>query len=238
MALYEVTLFQTYMQQEIINRWNYISTGTPAAVTGSYALANALGAIFESAGIGTAYDNNKMMCKIAALQGTAVAFDGLAVRNIYEPNDFYETPFIQPLNGAQTLDANTPFVSVGFRTSRVNGEIRRGQKRFTGVPESQVGPGGTLIAAYVTTANALAVEMADVQPYTDEGNTLSFAPAIVSKECYDPSGGNGCNVKKGHKAYRYYEDLAEQLEHVAQGFSWELYPQVRSQTSRQIGRGR
>jgi hypothetical protein len=75
--------------------------------------------------------------------------------------------------------------------------------------------------------------MGAIITYDDEGNTISFAPAIVGKEKYTPD-----PLKPDRYAYRYYPTLAEQMEHVAQGFNWDVYNQVRTQVSRQYGRGR
>jgi hypothetical protein len=45
MPLYEVVLEQRYYNQQVVNRWNYVGSGTPASVTGSFALLSALGFI-------------------------------------------------------------------------------------------------------------------------------------------------------------------------------------------------
>lgn len=47
MPIMEVVLTQNYYGQEIINRFNYRASGTPAAVTYSFALVSALGAIYD-----------------------------------------------------------------------------------------------------------------------------------------------------------------------------------------------
>jgi len=228
--LYEVALTQTYFGVETVNRWNYSMTGTPAVVTGSFALANALGAI-ETAGV---YDANKLMKKIAAIQTDDVVFQQLTVLNVYDPLDFYQVPFIVTLAGVFTDDGLPPFNAVGFRTTVVRRDIARGTKRFVGVTEPYVASGGTITSQLLTNAVALGVEMTDAQTYTDEGNSLTFNPVIAGKQRYDPDTGLPSSTGR---AYRYYPDEEDQLAMLAQGFTWQLYPTIRSQTSRQYGRG-
>lgn len=228
--LYEVVLTQRYYGVQTVNRWNYLMTGTPAAVIGSYALADALGAI-EGAGV---YDDEKLMVKIAECQVDDVVFEQLTVLNVYDPTDFYQVPFVVPLTGIFTDEGMAPFISIGFRTSVVRRDVARGTKRLVGVNEPYVSGGGTIVSTLLTNAQALATEMTATQSYTDEGNSLTFNPVIAGKQRYNPA--TGLPDDDG-SAYRYFPDEADQLAKLAQGFIWQLYPTVRSQTSRQYGRG-
>lgn len=234
MALYEVILQQTYFGQETINRWNYVSTGIPAAVSGSFALASALGAIFDTLAVPPAYPPGRLMRDIAQMQANDVTFDFLSVRNLYSVTDFYETPFLNPLTGSQTSESLSPVNAYGFRTNRVRTDIRRGTKRFVGVVADAVLDGGVIAGAFLTASvNPVAVEMSTVLEYNDEGNVISFTPAIFGREPYPVPDSSPVRT-----AYRYYETEAEQLEHVATGILWDAYPQTRSQVSRQYGKGR
>lgn len=233
MAIYEVILQQTYFGQEIINRWNYVSTGTPAAVSGSFALASALGAIYEPLAVPPAYPPDHLMTLLAAVQANDVVFDFISVRNIYSTTDFYETPFLNPLQGSQTSEALSPTESFGFRTNRVRSDIRRGTKRIVGVTVNMVTDGGVVASNAIPALNAIAVEMSAVLEYNDEGNTLAFAPVICGRERYIPNPAN-----PDRAAYRYYPTEDEQENHLASGILWSLYDHTRTQTSRQYGRGR
>lgn len=229
--LYEVVLTQTFLNQQCINRWNYVGSGTPAAVTPSFALTNALGAV-ASVGV---YDPAKMMKLIAGVQSNGVTFDNIIVKAIYDVLDFYALPFVEPLGGSQTGDSLPPFAAVGFRTSRVRQDIRRATKRFVGVTETNQA-GGVLTSAFQTNSCLpLATAMAATLTYLDEGNTLTFSPVVVGKQRYDPETGLASPTGS---AYRYYPTLAEQEAHLAQGVIWDVYTTVRSQASRQIGHGR
>ena len=235
MAIYEVVLQQNYASQQIINRWNYVSSGTPASVTGSFALTSALGAVYDAGAVPPAYPPTKLMRLLAAMQSTGVTFDLLSVKNLYSVTDFYEAPFVQALAGTQTGgEAMAPFIAIGFRTNRVRTDVRRATKRFVGLIETNVGVNGSLVAGFLTgPMAAVATAMAAVLTYDDEGNTITFNPAVCGKEKYTPD-----PDKPERVAYRYYSTEATQLSHTATGILWDSYPQVRSQVSRQFGRGR
>lgn len=233
MALYEVVLQQRYFGQEIINRWNYVSTGTPAAVSGSFALASALGAIYDAVAVPPGYPSDTLMTLLAEMQANDVVFDFLSVRNIYSNTDFYETPFLNPLVGSQLSEALSPTEAFGYRTNRVRSDIRRGTKRFVGVTVNTVADGGVIASNAFVGLQLIADAMTAVLEYNDEGNTLSFTPAVFGREKYLP------NPERPDKpAYRYYPTENEQEDHIAAGILWSYYPQTRSQTSRQYGRGR
>jgi hypothetical protein len=224
----ELTLVQELAGQQLINRWNYVSSGTPVGVTNSQALMSAMGFIpsgspaeFPTASIG--YD-------IRSLQSVEVSFIQCLARNIYPSADFYELPYVGGFTGKVTGACSPPFVSYGFNTTRVTTAIRRGQKRIGGVPVSAVSDAGAIDSAALTALNSLATAMGDTLTYTDGGNSLSFVPTIVSKEKYETPAGND--------AYRYYSTEVAQLAHIAQGFVWDAKSVVRSQTSRQYGRGK
>lgn len=223
MAIYEVVLRQNYYGQETVNRWNYVSTGTPAAVTGSFALISAMGAISLAAG--------SMIGLIRAIQNAQVNFIDIEARNIFSATDFYTRPFAVDTNGQETGGQPlSPTSAFGFRTNRVRTDVRRGTKRFVGMTDTQEESGGAIVAAIQTQMQGIANIMSDVLSYDDEGNTISFAPAICGKEEY--------TTPSGRKAYRYYGSEAAQLAKTATGILWEVYTTVRTQTSRQYGRGR
>ena len=71
------------------------------------------------------------------------------------------------------------------------------------------------------------------------GNSLAFVPAVVKKQKYQTNVGS---EDPPRYAYRYIptDDGGEsaQLDDTATGIIWDWYPQVRSQVSRQYGRGR
>lgn len=227
MALFEVVLQSTLFGQECINRWNYLGSGTPAAVSLSFGLAAGMGFIadptdgtFPADGIFTAIRN---------ITSGSVLFSQVIVQNIYDPTDFYTTAMPTGTDGNIDTQAAPSFIASGFRTNLVNRDIARGTKRFAGVPTNALGVNNALSTDQINVMNTLKTKMNGSVTYDDEGNTLTYLGAIVSKEKY--------TTPSGKSAYRYYSSLTVQLSHIAQGFAWEVYTTARSQTSRQIGKG-
>ena len=227
MPLYEVVLEQRYGNQQCINRWNYVGTGTPSAVQMSFALLSAMGFLPVATTLPTGTVGNALQ----GIQSVAVTFVQALARAIYVDTDFYNSPFLAGTAGAvgTAAGALSPTAAFGFRSSRVRQSVRRGFKRFVGVDKGMVDSGGQLVGAAQTAAVAVATRMGQTLTYNDEGNTLTFTPCIVQKEKY--------TTPLGNTAYRYYEDSAIQDAHLAQGILWEYYPQSRTQVSRQYGRG-
>jgi hypothetical protein len=227
MALYELILRQQTNAQMLINRWNYVSQGSPVGVTGSFALVSAAGAIAD--GDPLSFPVGGMFASIQALQANDVIFVEFMALNVYDLDDFYSIAYPTGLFGGVAQAGASLFVAAGFRTNRVTRAVRRGTKRFGGVPIGSIGEFGGLTAGYLTTMATCAAEMSATLEYTDGGNSLSFEPTIVSKQLITPV--------TNPRRYQYYPTLAEQLEHVAQGITWEAYTNTRSQNSRQLGRG-
>lgn len=235
MAILEVTLSGSYFNQQTISRWNYVSTGTPAAVSLSFALASAFGAIFDLVAIPPAYPPGTVLAALAANFGDAWDWQQLTVLDPYSATDFYQTPFVNPYGGSVAGNNMSPTAAAGFRTNQVRRDVARGTKRFPGLLETQVGAGGILEPLTLTTLQGVAGVMSETLVYDDEGNTLSFAPAVCGKEEYDP---NPTEPRRNHRAYKYWATEAEQLAHTAIGVLWQAYTQQRTQNSRQYGKGR
>lgn len=233
MAIMEATLTQQYFGQTLQTRFNYLASGTPSAVTYSFALTNALGAIWDGVGPIGGYPTG-LMTRIADIQDPNVTFVSLIVRDVNSVTDFFEQPFVNPLVGQLGGDdSGSPTLAVGFRTNRTRTDIRPGQKRFGGVNESVLDPGGVIKTGVIAPQmDPLATEMGAVLSYDDSGNILTFSPCIVKKEKYEVPGSDPVRY-----AYRYYEDQAVGEANIMTSIIWSLKTQVRTQTSRQYGRG-
>jgi len=226
--LFELTLEQRYLNQQIINRWNYETSSVPAAVSLSLALVSAFGAI-PTAGV---YPANTPIAALRAFQDNAVEFVGISARDVYSTTDFYQTSFTPALTGNISGVSMGPVPAFGFISTRTRSDIRRATKRFVGVTNNNMGAAdNTWAAATITFLNAMASEMGETLTFNDEGNTLSFAPVVVGKERYEIG-------DTGRFAYRYYPTMSAQNAHIMRSIAWSAYPTVRSQVSRQIGRGR
>jgi hypothetical protein len=225
----EVTLMQELAGQQIINRWNYVGSGTPIGVTMSQALITAMGGVWTPGSPGS-FPASTIFGDLRPVQSSDVIFIQTVARSIEPGSDFYELPYPAGVLGAASGGSLAPFVAFGFSTNRVTTAIRRGQKRFTGVPKPAVDDVGNIGSATLAALHSIAVDMTATLSYTDGGNSLTFVPTIVNKLLYHPS--------PGRDAYKYYDTDAEQMLHIAQGFTWTEKFRVVSQTSRQYGRGK
>lgn len=225
--IYEITLETRYFDQQCINRWNYLSTGTPTGVKGSEALVAAMGFI-PSGGF---FTSGTIADQLQGISNADVTFVSVLSKAIREaPLDFYDNAFPSGVVGtAGGTGSMSPVIAYGFRTNRTRQDVSRATKRFVGANESQVGAGGVIDSGLLTALDNLASLMSATLSYTDGGNSLTFAPVVCSKYMY--------TAPPAKKAYRYYPTIATQLEHTAQGISWNAYRTVRSQVSRQYGHG-
>jgi len=228
MALFEVVLKSIYQGQQCVNRWNYFSSGTPAAVSLSFALTSAMG--FIASGEPPVFPTGTIFGKIRQISQAGVEFNEVIAANVFVLSDFYTTAMPDDTLGLAGGTGEPPFVAAGFRTNLVTRAVSRGTKRFVGVPHDQVLAGGVLSTTYIADMTTLATAMSAAITYDDEGNTITFTPAIISKLQYE--------TPSGKKAYKYYPDLATQTTHSASGINWEVYDTPRSQTSRQVGHGK
>jgi len=227
MPIMEAALRGDYHGQEIINRWNFIASGTPASVTLSFALAYAMGLVRSD--VPPNYPTPGYYNTIAALQAPSFAYRELVTKDIFSVTDFYTNPYINGEVGLSSGEGQSPINAYGFRTNRVRADIARGTKRIAGVTEGATQEGGEFTTGAQGLMNAVASLMSDNIEYDDEGNTITFTPCIVGKEKY--------TTPSGKTAYRYYATETLQLAHIAQGISWEIYTTVRGQGSRQYGKG-
>jgi hypothetical protein len=229
MALYELVIDQRYYNQQCINRYNFTSTGTPAAVLGAFALTSG-GGFIADAGV---YPVDTFFYNTRRVQNAGVAYQQIIVKNIYDPTDFYALPYITPIFGLRDSgNQMSPSVASGIRSNQVRTDVGRGYKRFVGLSEGDVDQGGVIGTDMTTLLVELCTRYNAPITYDDEGNTLTFTQVIVSKEKYVPD-----PLKPTKFAYKYYDTLAEQLDHVAAGIQWQPYTTQRTQTSRQYGKG-
>lgn len=235
MPLFEMTLQSTFAGQQCVNVYNYVGTGIPASVSMSFALMTQFGCIFDPELAGGSYPITGNFSIIRSIQNPTVVYDFCTVKNVYDLVDFYETPFLQPAIGTDTAgESSPPFVSYGYRTGRARGDIGRGYKRFVGATETRVGNQGIITPGFVSgQMSTVALALSRNLVYDDNGNNLTFSPCVVKKQRYVPN-----PDRPERYAYRYFPTEAEQMTNVATGITYDPYPTVRSQVSRQVGRGR
>lgn len=227
MALYEVVLNLQYNEQKFINRWNYTMTGTPVGVTGSFACVQALG--LNVVGSPPNFPVNTMGAAIQAILNEQTIFVQTIVKNIYDPMDFYDYAFLPNTVGGVAGVGLSPVMAIGFNSNRVRTDIRRGQKRFGGVDGDFQGNVGQLSGTATIPCALVAQRMSESPSYTDGGNSLTFEPVIVSKQ--------KTVLPDGTVKYEYYPTESLQAAHLAAGITWFVKTTMRTQGSRQYGRG-
>lgn len=220
--LFEVLLRQEYGGRSVINRWHYNGSGTPAAVSMSFALTSAFGAIPDP--ITGNFPSGTVMAELVSVQSEELVYQEVQVTALYDVTDFYATVYPPAQNGSQGGEPMSPFVAYPFRSNRVRTDIRRGFKRIAGVSNQYTGDLGVIDNGMPGLLEALADEMSANLEYDDEGNTLTFQPAILSLELITPV----TNPRK----YKLYDTEAEQLDHTALGIVWTAGSFVTTQNSR------
>ena len=225
MALYEVTLRQSYYGQQCINVFSYITLPGIGVTPSALELLELMGFIPE--GDPLAFPDGTIADTIWTFQSSEVDFLSAEARELYSVTDFYEAAYSPPIVGnLDTGDDMSPFVSYGFYSARVRTDIRRGFKRFVGVTEGVIDNGGVIgsgiTAALTACAEAMSEELV--------GLTAAYSPCVISREKI-------VDEETGQVTYQLYATEAEQEEHVANPLVYTFYDTVRSQVSRQYGRG-
>lgn len=225
--LYELTISGQLLGQQYINRWSYSSTGVGSGISGSQALLYAFGA-FPQPVTGLLPADGILAVLLGGLS-SSLSISNATAAALYDPEDFYEVPYPTPMAGSQATDCPSPALSYAIRSSRVRTDIDRGRKLFGGVNESHIMPGGFLDSTIIAQLTEVTDRMSAPLEYDDEGSLFTFVSCVISKEEY--------TTPRGKKAYKKYATLAEQMEHVALGVSWQVVSTVRTTRSRQYGHG-
>jgi len=226
MACYEIVLEQSYYGQQIVNRWNYVSGSIPSGQSGALLALAGMG--FAPFGGDPILSGDTIGAILQSLQTAEVTFVQAIAKNLYSVTDFYTYAFPPDTNGTSGgSEGMSPAIAFGYTTDRTRSDIRRGQKRFVGIEESNVGGGGVILSA--GTFQTLGDAMADINVVNVEGAAVTFTPYVFGKKEY--------TTPTGKKAYEYWPDETQQLEHIARINAWTLKSTVRTQTSRQYSRG-
>jgi len=228
MALFELVLEGRLFGQQTINRYNYVSSGTPSAASLSFGLFAAFGCLPD--GIPPAYPADTVFANTRAVQQGNQSYTQVIVKNVYDLADFYSSPFPTGVIGGNTAsECLSPTVAFGLETNQTTRAVRRGMKRIPAVPEGSTGEGGVITTTVLTLLQTLCDSMSESITYDDEGNTITYSPVVVKKLKY--------TTPSGKSAYKYYPTLTEQLTHIASGIAWSPFTQTRTQRSRQYGKG-
>lgn len=225
MPIYEVTLRTRYVEQLCINNWNYFVPSGIGVTPNALELLTLMGLI--PIGSPLAFPADTIGEQLQLLQSDNLTYLSSEARELYSLTDFYEAVYAPGLAGGATGgDSMPPFVAYGLYSSRVRTDIKRGTKRFAGAMESGSNAGGTVVG----TAASTLVDLATAMTATLEGFSAFYHPCIVSRE-FIPA------TEDDPAKYQLYADPEVQEDHLAIDVVWTPYEHIRSQVSRQRGRG-
>lgn len=221
-AIYEVVLRSTFQSKSCINVWHYVEN-TPLAVPTALQLLQLMG--FIPLGDPPELPATGLFADIRALVSNTMSFVEVSAQEMYSLTDFYLAGFSPVVPGEFAGVATTPVLAYALQSNRVRTDIRRGMKRIAGVTEEGMTTGGYTTGTPSALLDSLAVNMS--ASLTEVG--VAYRPAIVSLERK--------TKPDGTVYYEKYATRDEQLEHTAFPVSWSAYPMVRTQGTRQYGRG-
>jgi len=234
-TIFEVSIRSRYFQQECMNVFHYVWNGAGSDTVGaSSALVAAMG--WTGWTVENGYPADSFAEVWQAVSHTSVTFESVLVRNIYSNTDFYEWLFLlggSSNSGLATGVAASPAFAFGFRSSKTRFDIKRGARRMVGVSETSMESGGAISPGTQTVLDIMALEFGEI---FDAGEGNSFSPAIVKKNRVPVLDEEGDPT--GRFKYVFYTDPAVQVENSAYPVTWQAQTTVRTQVSRQYGRGR
>lgn len=189
-----------------------------------------------SAGEGAAGDADALLDAFIAdivpvIQDATAALSAIVrvrVRDIYDDLEFVD--YVGSSAGDLIGEMLPPYVAVRLRSPQLAIGAKRWQKFYGGITEGQQA-GGQLNSGADTLWQAVATALSD--PIVDPGvGAKTFRLVMLRKERYLPVG----NVAPNY-AYRYYETLAEQLDHMFDITDIAAMNELTTTNSRKSGRG-
>lgn len=234
-TIMEVTVQGRLFNQETMNVFNYHYDGVASDPGGlASLLLNGLGWPLWDVGSGSYPDTSVAEAWRLAVNGQ-FTFELITVRNVYSRTDFVEWLF--PIagaarTGAEGGEATSPALTYAFKSSKALADIKRGARRIAGASEPRIEAGGVISVAGLALLNELASTFSSALPAFGD----QFVSCICKKEKLPVLNPDG--TPKGRFKYEYFTDIEEQLDNTAFPISWGAVSTIRTQTSRQYGRGR
>lgn len=199
---------QTYLGQQVNNVFYFQNNDAAGTLT-------TLATWFET----------NVVPKTKTIQNDLVTHVNLRLRNLFLDAETHEEPLTGTGAKVSGLEELPSYIAQSVRFDHVQGGLRPGFKRWTGMLETQI-ENGLLRAGNVTELETLAAEL--IQPPTTP-NT-GWVPVIVQRICEtpnpDPEATPSC------LKYRLPESQAELITGVPTSF--EASPQPTSQNSRKF----
>lgn len=226
--LFELTLTQSILGRPVVNRFNFVG---PAAASGLGGAAGLLSATGANAVASNAFPSGSLLRNISDVQTHQIVFQQAICISVYDPTDFATVQWAQTVTGQIGLALLSPVAAWGFRTNQVRRDIRRGHKRFGGVPSDGAPDGADINSSYTALLSTLAASLTANITSLLTGDTASYAPVIVKKTKYAVP-----NTPTSDPDFAYHYDPVEsvQMGKLAYGCNWGSYAVLRNQVSRQV----
>ena len=225
--LYELVLNLQYLGNKFVNRWNYISSEEGVSALGAFGLVQALGLFVTGDPVNFPVDT--LGAAIQAILNSQTIFVQTYCKNVYEPLDFYDYAFVADTVGGDAGAGLSPVNAIAATSTRTRTDIRRGQKRFGGISADWATNGGGLTTEALTKLQTVCDRMSEDVSYNNGVTVVGYTPVVVGKQKVTDS--------EGKVSYQYYSTLAAQMDHVALAPVWSPKTNIRTQGSRQYGRG-
>jgi hypothetical protein len=232
-TLYEFMAKGVYRGQMIINRFNFVTDIDDPTVVSAFNLLQALG--YDGAAPADPVPGSFFEAYLGCQTGTFQA-QILMARNLYSVIDFVTVP----VSGAGWLGSLTsgtaaamPFVAQKLVTNRVRSDIKAGSVAITPPLDTSTDADGKLDTTALNLLQGVADTLNEPPSFTAGPLTVNYRPSVLQKEQYLPD-----PAKPTRKAYRYYAESADQLEHAALSVTWSPASHVTSQVSRRLNKGR
>jgi hypothetical protein len=212
-----------------INKYNLVNN-TLSEVTN--AALNVIEQAGYSSGAPTAPVANSMLDRYLELAPQGFEFTQFYCRDIYNVNDFAQVNVAGAgWQGARAGITEPAFLTAKIKSTRTRQDIKAGFKALPYMLDADLqNAAGVLNAPYLALMTALTTTMTNgLSPFVGIA-TAFFGWAIVGKEQYvTPS---------GKTAYKYYDTVVEQAEHLAWPVTWTTVERATTQNTRKFGRGR
>lgn len=224
MPMYQVTLKASYFGRPVFNEFTFIGGSVPEGTLGSLAVLAGMG--LAPLGDIEPFEEDTFASDLALAQVANMVYVEAVCKNLYSVTDFYTFAFAANTHGQRAGEGLSPTQAAGFNTDRTVANIRRGQKRFAGVSETDTDAGGFLNSGGRAVWEAVGNRMDNVTVVPVGGSTFTYTPYVFSKErVVDPD--------TGEVTYEAWPDEATALMHIARINQWTLKAATRTQTSRQ-----
>lgn len=217
--VYQVTLFQRFLGQSMLNVFFYQAREYTGLVDMPQQLLSGFNSVFSTDAGGVAFEHVGFSVDLLHI--------GTQVRNLFDDSEIANSLQGGLPQGTNTTQNDSPFLSYRLVCSRTRGDMRNGNKYFGGVCVSQAFDGlvnATILAALAATEGACE----EIIIYDNAGDYVQFVPVIVKRIFVEAT-------EETPEHYRLPESLSELTSYDAT--AWTASDVMTTRNSRKLSRG-